>query len=134
MYSLPIQLYMVAVMLLSGIALGLAYDIYRVWRGLWRPAGYRAILGDLGFWLLATGILGFGLVVGNWGELRLYVFLGWAAGLGLYHSLVSRLVIKGLIRIAKRIARGKRRLTAGLVAAGVRWRDWLARFRPKKKE
>ncbi|MEW6724244.1 MAG: spore cortex biosynthesis protein YabQ [Bacillota bacterium] len=134
MYSLPIQLYMVAVMLLSGIALGLAYDIYRVWRGLWRPAGYRAILGDLGFWLLATGILGFGLVVGNWGELRLYVFLGWAAGLSLYHSLVSRLVIKGLIRIAKRIARGKRRLTAGLVAAGVRWRDWLARFRPKKKE
>jgi spore cortex biosynthesis protein YabQ len=79
-----------------GLLLGLLFDLYRVVRGRFRPGPLATLLGDLLFSLLATGVAFTLLVVGNWGELRLYVWVGFLLGAVSYRLGLSRPVIAGL--------------------------------------
>jgi len=125
------------IMILTGLALGVLFDVYRVIRSLIKQGSLSAMLMDLFFWLLATPATFIMLLIGNWGELRLYVFLGIALGLFAYFQLVSPLVLWALVTWLRWIGR----LTAGAVfhivrALGVPWRlgRLLARcrvFRPQ---
>jgi len=106
---LDLQLYMFCVLVLAGIGLGLVFDLYRVFRGLTRPKGYVVGLEDLLFWLVVLVFLFGALIVGNWGELRLYVFVALALGLVLYWHLASAAVIAGMMhtyRFAERACKG----------------------------
>lgn len=93
MVALDLQFYTFGVMILTGISLGLAFDVYRVIRGLARPRKLLTLVGDLLFWLFATALAGAGLLVGNWGEFRLYVFVGLFIGLLVYYWLASALIV-----------------------------------------
>lgn len=103
MASLALQLYMFLIMVLAGVAIGLLFDLCRVVRLHFRGRGPFAILADGLFWLLATAIAFTALMVGSWGDLRLYSFLGLASGFFLYLGLGSPLALAALIAAARAV-------------------------------
>lgn len=80
-----------------GLLLGLLFDVYRVARGRLQPGPAATFLGDLLFWCVATAVTFALLIVGNWGELRLYVWVGFLLGAFGYRLCLSRPVIGALV-------------------------------------
>ena len=99
MDGLYTQLFAMGITLISGVLLGLCFDIYRVLRALWRPGPVWTRVGDFLFWLFAFCLLFSLLLIGNWGEMRLYVVVGWALGVFLYHRLLSRSIVSIWFRL-----------------------------------
>ena len=56
-------------------------------------------LSDLLFWVIATPVTYAYLLMGNWAELRFYVFLGIFLGLFLYFTVFSVIVLNLLLTI-----------------------------------
>lgn len=81
-----------------GIVAAFCYDYYREIRRAFRLKKTGAILGDLIFWLLMTVIVFALLLEANWGELRMYVFLGLGMGALLYFYLLSKTASR-LVRV-----------------------------------
>ncbi|NMB25080.1 MAG: spore cortex biosynthesis protein YabQ [Firmicutes bacterium] len=90
------QVYGFAATIAAGLSLGLLFDFYRLWRRATRPQRLVTAVSDVLFWVVATPITYFYLVVGNWADLRFYVFLGLFLGLLLYFGAFS-LVVRNLI-------------------------------------
>ena len=82
-----------------GMVAGLCYDVYRVTRIHLGLSRLGSSIGDIMFWFLLTPLVFIMLLYGNWGELRLYVFLGLGCGVGLYFKLISRLATGALRNI-----------------------------------
>lgn len=129
----------------TGMLLGLAFDFYRVLRALFRPHWLLTSLADLAYWLFATGVVFLALLLGNWGELRLYAFIGLALGALGYYRLLSRQAVRmlaGLLRLVVGAVRAVRTVLvytlfkplgflAGLIIRPVRrLREKLAARRP----
>jgi spore cortex biosynthesis protein YabQ len=90
----------------TGMLLGLLFDFYRIMRGVFKPRWFVTSVADLLYWLVATVFVFVALLFGNWGEVRLYVFIGLFVGVLLYYWLFSRMAIRmliGMIRIAVRV-------------------------------
>lgn len=104
----------------AGMLLGLIFDFYRVVRGLVRPRRWLTSVGDLLYWLVATAVVFVALLLGNWGELRLYVFLGLLAGVGVYYKWASMLAIRLLRYVLRLTGRLTTALRLGVVLAVVR--------------
>ena len=80
--------------LLTGAALGVYYDLYRILRRLFR-FGYAMIIGqDILFWL--TGAVGvfFASAVATGGQLRIVFVLAAMAGWGIYAATIGSLLMK----------------------------------------
>ncbi len=133
----------------TGMALGLVFDFYRVLRALYRPHWLLTTLADLAYWLLATGLVFLALLFGNWGELRLYAFIGLAFGALGYYRFLSREAVRllaGLLRLVGATVRAVRTVlaytvfkplafVAGLAAKPVRFLlDKLAARRPPPED
>lgn len=88
---------------LLGILIGLAYDVLRVVRFLFRPSRKILFFYDLFFWVLVTGTVFFVLLVSNWGEVRAYVFIGLGSGGLIYSLLLSHFCFHFLLGAAKLI-------------------------------
>lgn len=88
----------------TGAFLGLLFDFYRVLRALYRPRRLLTALADLLYWLGATGLVFVALLFGNWGELRLYVFIGLALGALGYYRLLSRQAVRLMIGLLRALA------------------------------
>jgi len=94
---------------LTGAVLGLLFDCYRVLRTKLRFHPVITAGTDLIYWLVATVIVFIALLLGNWGELRLYVFIGLLGGALAYYRFLSKLVIIIIARsfsLLGRIVRG----------------------------
>jgi spore cortex biosynthesis protein YabQ len=89
----------------TGILLGVLFDTYRVLRGVFRPQWLITSVADLLYWLVAAGIAFLALMLGNWGELRFYVFIAMIAGVSVYYRLASRSVIKLIVSLLKLLVR-----------------------------
>ncbi|WP_245302909.1 spore cortex biosynthesis protein YabQ [Symbiobacterium terraclitae] len=99
---MELQFYALFMTILSGVGLGLLFDLLRAVRRFVQPGPVLAALGDLCFWGAATAMLGAGLFLGNWGEYRFYVLVGLLTGLGLHLWLASPIVLwlfDGLLRL-----------------------------------
>lgn len=94
MQSLNAQFYAFLVTVLAGITIGILFDFYRVIRGLVRPKKVFTYLGDLTFWVISTLVVFFLLLIGNWGEIRFYVWVGVLVGITAYLRYLSKLIIK----------------------------------------
>ncbi|GAB6159251.1 hypothetical protein JCM39194_24510 [Desulfotomaculum varum] len=90
MVPLMEQFYCFALTIVIGVVAGFCYDLYRVTRGTLKLRRFGTALGDLLFWLVLTGVVFVLLLLGNWGEVRLYVLLGLALGSAIYLNLFSR--------------------------------------------
>ncbi|MDR3559994.1 MAG: spore cortex biosynthesis protein YabQ [Negativicutes bacterium] len=102
------QLETFLITIITGMVLGMMFDFYRIMRGVFRPRWLVTSVTDLLYWLLATAVVFVALLLGNWGEIRLYVFFGLFAGILCYFRLLSRSVIRlqiGVIRLAVKTVR-----------------------------
>ena len=142
MLRMELQFYALFITVLSGIGVGLLFDLLRAVRRFLRPGPLLAALGDLLFWGAATAMVGTGLFLGNWGEYRLYVLVGLLIGLLLYYALASPTVLwlaDGLLRAVAwalhllwelflRLLWLPLLALAGLLQRGAQWSgSWLAR-------
>ncbi|MCY9705433.1 MULTISPECIES: spore cortex biosynthesis protein YabQ [Paenibacillus] len=106
--NLHTQWMTVMLMLMSGLALGLVFDSYRVVAGQFKFPRWTLPVFDLLYWLAATVFVFQMLVKGNQGELRFYVVLGLAAGAWLYAVFLSRItvaIVKWLVTALKAVWR-----------------------------
>ena len=87
------QIYAFGVMLLTGITSGFCYDFYLVLKRRWKLKKTGTGIGDLLFWIVLTLLVFSLLVVGNYGELRLYVFIALGLGLLLYYKILSKSMV-----------------------------------------
>jgi spore cortex biosynthesis protein YabQ len=101
--SLSAQLYAFAVTMAAGASLGFVFDLYRLLRAFLRPGQLVTFVMDLGFWVIIAPLLAVYLLAANWGELRLYVLVGIGLGLAFYYLLISRIVIRLALGLARLI-------------------------------
>jgi spore cortex biosynthesis protein YabQ len=98
----------IGAMILCGLAMGTAFDVYRV--ACYRFSVRRWMLPgfDVVYWAAATMLVYRVLLERNFGEVRLYVFLGIGIGITGYFGLFSRTAIKVismLFSVAQNVAR-----------------------------
>lgn len=101
MFSLSSQLFAFGVTVCGGLFLGLLFDIYRALRGVIRPKKFITHLGDLMFWIICTVLIFVILLLGNWGEVRAYVFIGLVLGTLLYIKMLSTTVMRVILVLIK---------------------------------
>lgn len=91
----------IGTMILCGLAMGMAFDVYRV--ACYRFSVRRWMLPgfDVVYWAAATLFVFRALLDKNFGEVRLYVFLGIAIGITGYFGLISATAVKVISRTFK---------------------------------
>lgn len=104
MQPLQAQLVSFLITVIAGMAAGLLYDLYILLRRTIRPKRWVTDLGDLLFWLLAIGTVYGILLIFNWGEVRLYVFIGLVVGAVLYYNLLSKVFVMVITKVVQGIA------------------------------
>ncbi|NPV74042.1 MAG: spore cortex biosynthesis protein YabQ [Pelotomaculum sp.] len=87
--SLAGQVKSFAATVAAGAAAGFCYDYYRAVRKAFRLKKAGSLLGDALFWLAVTAVVFLMLLWGNWGEVRLYVFIGLGLGALAYFRLLG---------------------------------------------
>lgn len=94
--SIQIENFLITVF--CGLLVGLLFDGYRVLRGILNPKTLFTDVGDLIFWVVSTMVVFTALLLTNWGEVRVYVFLGLIIGFSVYVKLLSRHITYVLIK------------------------------------
>ena len=79
--------------MLVGAAIGLFYDVFRIFRKTANHTSLAVTLEDLFFWVTATGLTFYYLLHRNHGEIRVFTLIGIAIGIVLYFATVSRWVV-----------------------------------------
>jgi spore cortex biosynthesis protein YabQ len=103
--SLQVQFLTIGVMMASGAAMGILFDIYRVLAGQLRLPRLLVPAADLLYWAAATLLVFRNLLFSNHGELRFFVFIGLAAGISFHFCFMSPATVKtvkAFIRFAVR--------------------------------
>ena len=95
-------------MMAAGLLVGLVYDLLAGARRLLRAGPLLSLCADLSFGLTAALVLGGALTFANYGQARLFAFLGAGAGAALYalgpHRL-GRGLLRAIVRKFRRIWR-----------------------------
>lgn len=108
----------------TGLGLALLFDVYRAIRRKLRFRTVLTFIGDFIYWILATSIVFGMLLAGNGGELRLYVFMGLLSGAVIYYQILSRYVMRSLMKllhIAAICCKYLFSLWQGIILKPVRW-------------
>lgn len=94
-----------------GMFVGLCYEVYKVIIDILRLKKLGIFTGDLFFWLFLTAVAFYMLLHANYGQLRLYVFIGFLTGaffysrfLGDYTRKIVRWVFYSMGRIFRILA------------------------------
>lgn len=106
--SLEVQFLTMGLMLASGVLIGILFDLYRVLAHELHFPRWLIPLLDLAYWAVATVLIFRVLLFSNFGQVRLFVFLGLFAGYTLYFLVLSQAsmqTIRWLIRVVKAIVR-----------------------------
>lgn len=83
----------------TGVVIGILFDIFRIWRRSFKTADWLTCLQDILFWLLTGLIILFSIFQFNHGEIRSYVFVGIAIGIILYMITISRFVVQNCVKV-----------------------------------
>ena len=97
------QLLSLSLFIITGIVIGILFDIFRVLRKCFKTADFITYLQDIVFWFLAGMITLFSIFKFNQGEIRIYVFLGIFIGILLYAITLSKIFVKFLATILQTI-------------------------------
>lgn len=85
--------------IVGGVLMGVVFDVMRVFRtGLQARGGLTSVF-DVVYWIVVTPLTIALLLHTNWGELRLYTFIGIVGGWMLYFSLASPFVLEALLAV-----------------------------------
>lgn len=91
------QIYVFSATLYGGVIIGFIYDLYRIFRCLFKPKKIATIIQDLVFWIVISIAAVVVLLFSNDGQLRFYTFLGFITGAFLYNKILSHFVIRMMI-------------------------------------
>ncbi len=101
MYSVYHETYILLATIYGGILIGFIYDLYKVFRGVFKPKKLATNIQDVLFWSIITIVSFYVLIFSNKGDLRFYNFLGFIIGVLVYYYLLSDKIIKSLILIIR---------------------------------
>lgn len=96
MYSINQEAYILLATIYGGIIIGFIYELYKVFRNLFRPKKLATNLQDMFFWSIITCVAFYVLIFSNNAQLRVYNFLGFLVGGLLYHYVLSKPISKVL--------------------------------------
>lgn len=91
METVKFQIFVFSITVYGGIIIGLMYDIYRAVKGVHRSKGLITSLWDIVFLLITLLIAVWAIFSSNYGDLRVYVFIGFIVGFFLYERIISRI-------------------------------------------
>lgn len=97
------QAYLFLVFSLTGVAIGILFDIFRVLRKNFKTVDIITYIQDILFWILTGLLILYNIWYFNNGEIRLFMFLGIIMGILIYILILSNIVIKILTFILKPI-------------------------------
>ncbi len=95
------QLFCLLVFAITGIAIGILFDVFRILRKSFKTTDWITYIQDILFWILAGAIILFSIFQFNNGEIRSYVFLGIILGVILYMLTISKFIIRSSVFIIK---------------------------------
>lgn len=88
------QAYLFLVFSLTGVIIGLLFDLFRVLRKSLKTADIITYLEDILFWIFSGILILYNIWYFNDGEIRLFMFLGIIMGIMIYMLTLSNLFIK----------------------------------------
>jgi spore cortex biosynthesis protein YabQ len=101
--TLNVQFLTLWMMFVSGLGLGVLFDLFRVLAGQLRIPKWTLPLTDLVYWIVATILVFRVLYLTNQGQVRLFVFIGLVIGILLYFTSFSPWIVKLILLIIKTI-------------------------------
>ena len=87
------------IFILTGILLGLLFDVFRILRRSFKTSDFITYVEDIIFWILAGFLLFYTIYKFNNGEIRSYVLLGIGLGITIYILMFSKIFIKVNVKI-----------------------------------
>lgn len=93
------QLFCLGIFIITGILIGLLFDVFRILRKSFHTADWITYLQDILFWILAGSLMLFSIFTFNHGEIRSYVFIGILIGVVIYMLSLSKLFVKSSMTI-----------------------------------
>lgn len=93
------QLYSILVFIISGIFIGIFFDIFRILRKSFHTSDIITYIEDALFWLITGLFLIFVIFNFTNGEIRIYNIIGLILGSLLYMILISKIFIKINVKI-----------------------------------
>lgn len=104
--TIAIQLYSLLIFTISGIAIGIFFDIFRILRKTFKTPDILTYIEDTIFWICTGIFFLFLLFKFNNGEIRSYVIIGIVMGIFIYILTISKYFIKinvTIINVLKKI-------------------------------
>ena len=93
------QAYLFLVFSLTGVAIGILFDFFRILRRSIKTSNIVTYIQDILFWSLTGIIVLYNIWYFNNGELRIFVFLGLILGILIYMATLSSIIVKIFTRI-----------------------------------
>ena len=93
------QLFCLGIFMITGILIGVLFDIFRILRKSFYTADWITYIQDVLFWILAGSMMLFSIFTFNHGEIRSYVFIGILIGIVIYMLAISKLFVKSSVNI-----------------------------------
>ena len=97
------QLFLFIIFIISGIIIGIFFDIFRILRKSFRTSDFVTYIEDILFWIITCIFLIFIIFKFQEGQIRLYDFLGICLGFIFYLICVSKYFININVLIIKKI-------------------------------
>ncbi|MEL7647827.1 MAG: spore cortex biosynthesis protein YabQ [Sedimentibacter sp.] len=91
------QEYMLMVSVMAGMLLGFLWDTYRLVRHFARTGTFGTAVGDLIYWIISINVSVRIIFNLSYGNVRLFILIGFIMGALLYFYGISRYVLKFLI-------------------------------------
>lgn len=88
------QAYLFLVFSLTGVAIGVLFDFFRILRRTIKTSNIITYIEDVLFWILTGLLILYNIWYFNNGEIRIYMFLGIIMGVLIYMSTLSNILIK----------------------------------------
>ena len=88
------QIYSLLIFMISGIIIGLFFDIFRILRKTFKTPDLITYIEDAIFWIITALFLLFIIFVFQNGEIRNYTILGLIIGIAIYILTISKYFIR----------------------------------------
>ena len=93
------QAYLFLIYLISGILIGVLFDIFRILRRSFKTIDFITYIEDIIFWIFTGAFLMFILIRFSNGEIRLYSIIALALGCVCYMLTISKFFVKINVKI-----------------------------------
>lgn len=97
------QAYLFLVFSLTGVAIGILFDFFRILRKTIKTHNIVTYIEDILFWILTGLLILYNIWYFNDGEIRIFMFLGIILGVLIYMSTLSKFVILVFSKILQAI-------------------------------